>query len=101
MPHNNDDFLTKWESIIDDVNKTDVPLECLKKIVIKLNGGKQRTINLHTLLRQGLALEEIEHLVNRNFAELDNEIKDVDFVVDIKAVAELVQPETDKLLGKL
>ena len=100
MPHN-DDFLTKWESIIDDVNKTDVPLECLKKIVVKLNGGKQRTINIHTLLRQGLALEEIEHLVNRTFAELDNEIKDVDFVVDIKAVAELVQPETDKLLGKI
>jgi hypothetical protein len=101
MSHNNDDFLTKWEHIIDDVSKTDVPLECLKKIVIKLNGGKQRTINLHTLLRQGLALEEIEHLVNRTFGELDSEIKDVDFVVDIKAVAELVQPETDKLLGKL
>ena len=100
MPHN-DNFLSSWENIIDEVSKTDVPLECLKKIVIKINGGKQRTINLHTLLRQGLALEEIEHLVNRTFAELDADIKDVDFVVDIKAVAELVQPETDKLLGKL
>jgi hypothetical protein len=96
-----DDPLDQWELIINEVNKTDVPLECIKKIVIKLTGGKQRTVNLHTLLKQGLALDEIEALVTRTFAELDAEIRDVDFVVDIKSVAALVQPETDKILGKL
>ena len=96
-----DDLLDQWEIIISEVNKTDVPLECIKKIVIKLAEGKQRTINLHTLLKQGLALEEIESLVTRTFNELDSQIRDVDFVVDIKSVAALVQPETDKLLGKL
>ena len=96
-----DDLLDQWELIISEVNKTDVPLECIKKIVIKLTEGKQRTINLHTLLKQGLALEEIESLVTRTFNELDSQIRDVDFVVDIKSVAALVQPETDKLLGKL
>jgi hypothetical protein len=96
-----DDLLDQWELIISEVNKTDVPLECIKKIVIKLTEGKQRTINLHTLLKQGLALEEIEALVTRTFSELDSQIRDVDFVVDIKSVAALVQPETDKLLGKL
>jgi hypothetical protein len=97
----NDDFLDRWEHIIATVNKTDVPLECIKKIVIKLQGGRQRTINLHTLQRQGLDLEEIETMLTRTFTELDHEIRDVDFVVDITAVANLVQPETDKLLGKL
>ena len=96
-----DDPLDQWELIISEVNKTDVPLECIKKIVIKLDGGKQRTINIHTLLKQGLALEDIEQLVTRKFHELDAEIRDVDFVVDIKSVAALVQPETDKILGKL
>jgi len=96
-----DDLLDQWELIISEVNKTDVPLECIKKIVIKLTEGKQRTINLHTLLKQGLALDEIEALVTRTFSELDSQIRDVDFVVDIKSVAALVQPETDKLLGKL
>jgi hypothetical protein len=99
--HLDHDFLDQWEHIIQDVNKTDVPLECIKKVVIKLRGGRQRTINFHTLKRQGLSLEEIEMLVNRTFAELNDEINDVDFVVDISSVAELVQPETDKLLGKL
>jgi hypothetical protein len=96
-----DDYLTQWETIIADVNKTDVPLECIKKIVIKLTGGKQHTINIHTLKKQGMEFEEIERLVSRKFAELDHLIRDVDFIVDIKSVVALVQPETDKLLGKL
>ena len=97
----NDDFLTKWEHIVNDVNKTDVPLECIKKIVIKFKNGRQRTVNLHTLQRQGLDLEEVETLLNRIFSEEHDNIRDVDFVVDITSVANLVQPETDKLLDKL
>ena len=97
----NDDFLAKWEHILADVNKTDVPLECIKKVVIKFKGGRQQTINLHTLQKQGLELEDIEVLLNRTFAEQSDLIRDVDFVVDVGSVAKLVQPETDKLLGKL
>ena len=96
-----DDFISQWELILADVNKTDVPLECIKKVVIKLAGGKQKTINVHTLLKQGLDLEEVESMLTRYFGENDNQIRDVDFVIDIAAVANLVQPETDKLLGKL
>jgi cupin superfamily acireductone dioxygenase involved in methionine salvage len=96
-----DDFLDQWERILADVNKTDVPLECIKKVVIKLSGGRQKTINIHTLRKQGLELEEVETMLTRFFTEHDHEIRDVDFVVDISAVANLVQPETDKLLGKL
>ena len=100
MQHN-DDFISQWELILADVNKTDVPLECIKKVVIKLVGGKQKTINVHTLLKQGLDLEEVETMLTRYFGENDHQIRDVDFVIDVSAVANLVQPETDKLLGKL
>jgi hypothetical protein len=96
-----DRLMEQWERIVAEVNKTDVPLECIKKIVFKLTNGRQRTINIHTLTKQGLNLEDLEQLVNRTFGELDTEIKDVEFIVDIKSVAALVQPETDKLLGKL
>ncbi len=100
MQHN-DEFLSQWEHIISSVSKTDVPLECIKKVVIKLKQGRQKTINVHTLLKQGLELAEIETMLTRYFHEHDHEIRDVDFVVDISSVVELVQPETDKLLGKL
>ncbi len=97
----NDDFLDQWEHIIAGVNKTDVPLECIKKVVIKLEGGRQKTINVHTLQKHGLAMEEVESMLTRYFTEHDHEIRDVDFVVDITSVVNLVQPETDKILGKL
>jgi len=100
MQHH-DDFISQWELILADVNKTDVPLECIKKVVIKLVGGKQKTINVHTLLKQGLDLEEVETMLTRYFGENDHQIRDVDFVIDVSAVANLVQPETDKLLGKI
>ena len=95
------DFLDQWEHILADVVKTDVPLECIKKVVIKLAGSRQKTINVHTLLKQGMELAEVESMLTRFFGEHDHEIRDVDFVVDIASVANIVQPETDKLLGKL
>lgn len=96
-----DEFLDKWELIISEVNKTDIPLECIKKVIIRLDARKQRTINLLTLKKQGLDMDEIESVVTRTLTELGDDVRDVDFVIDITAVAELVQPETDKLLSNL
>lgn len=96
-----DEFLAMWEHIVDEVQKTEIPLECIKKVVIKLHGKKQRTINLQTLRRQGLDSEELETVISRALSELGDQVRDVEFLVDVSAVAELVQPETDKLLNNL
>jgi hypothetical protein len=101
MQQFSDDFLERWEHIIDEVNKTDIPLECIKKIIVKLNGKRQKTINLGTLKKQGLDWEEIEIVVTRILTEFGDEVDNVDFIVDTMAVAEMAQPETDKLLTKL
>ena len=97
----NDDFIKKWEDILNEVNTTEVPLECIKKVVIKFRNKGQKTINLTNLKKQGLVWEEIETVVSRTLNEVSDAIRDVEFVVDIAAVAEIVQPETDKLLEKL
>ena len=96
-----DEFIQQWEHIIEEVNKTEVPLECIKKVVIRLSDRKQKTINLSTLRRQGLDLEEVEIVLTRTLTELGDTVRDVDFVVDVSEVAKLVQPETDKLLKDL
>lgn len=96
-----DEFLRQWEHIIDEVNKTEIPLECIKKVVIKLHGNKQKTVNLSALKKQGLSINEIEVVLTRTLTELGNSVKDMEFVIDVSAVAEIVQPETDKLLKKL
>ena len=96
-----EEFLDKWEHLIEEANKTEVPLECLKKVIVKLRGNKQRTVNVSTLRKQGLDINEIETVLTRTLAEYGDEIRDLEFVVDIVAVAEIVQPETDKLLKDL
>ena len=96
-----DEFIEQWDHIISGVDKTEVPLECINKIVIRLQGGRQKTINLARLKRDGFDLEEIESYLTRNLIELGDLVRDIDFLVDVNAVARLVQPETDKLLKDL
>lgn len=93
-----DGFVEKWEHIIRDVDVTEVPLECLKKVIIRLSGRKQKTINIHLLKRKGFEFDEIELMINRTLCDLDETIEDVEFVVDVEMVAEIVQPATDKML---
>ena len=100
-----DEFIQQWEHIISEVTKTEVPLECIKKVVIKLdgsqNGRRQRTLNLASLRRQGLDLEELEMVLTRTLIDLGDTVRDIDFVVDVTEVAKMIQPETDKLLKDL
>lgn len=95
------DFIKKWEHILQDVEKQKIPIEFIKKLKIKLNGKRQHTINIEKFLEQGLEPEQIEDLVSRKLAELDDDIYTVEFVLNVKSIAETVQPETDRLLNQL
>lgn len=96
------DFLEQWEHIISGIDeKTAIPLECIKKVIIKIEGRRRKTINLQSLKKQGLELDEIELVISRQLAELGNLVQDLEFVLDVNAVAELVQPETNRILSGL
>ncbi len=95
------DFVKQWEHIIDDVDKQKIPVEFIKKLVIKLQGKRQQTINIKKFLDQGLAPEQIEEAVSRKLQEYDDMILSVEFVLNIESIAETVQPETNRLLKKL
>lgn len=95
------EFIQKWEHILEDVEKQKIPIEFIKKLVLKLEGKRQQTINVKRLLSQGLDSEQIEQAVGKKLQELDDEIISVEFVLDVESIAEAVQPETDKLLNKL
>ena len=70
-------------------------------MIIKIEGRRRKTINFQTLKKQGLELDEIELIISRQLAELGDEVQDLEFVLDINAVAELVQPETNRILSGL
>ena len=85
-------------TFIDVLQKID---ENDKKIIVKLSGKKQHTINVQSLMKQGLDPEEIEEVISRKLHELDPLITSFEFVLNVESIAETVQPETDKLLRQL
>lgn len=95
------EFIRQWEHIIDDVDKQKIPVEFISKLIIKLQGKRQQTINIKRLLKQGLDPDQVEEAVSRKLAEYDDFITSVEFVLNIESIAETVQPETDRLLSKL
>lgn len=95
------EFIAKWEHILEDVEKQKIPIQFIKKIVMKLQGKKQQTINISRMLDQGLDPEQIEEAVSRKLLELDDRVHSVEFVLNVQTIADAVQPETDRLLNKL
>ena len=95
------DVIQKWEHIVNEVDKTKVPVEFIKKLVLKLDGRRQRTINIKSLFKQGLQSDEIEMAILRKLEEYDQSMIGIEFILDIEKIAEVVQPETDELLNKL
>jgi hypothetical protein len=95
------EYIRKWEHILEDVEKSKVPVQFIRKIIVRMSGKKQHTINIQALMRQGLDPEEVEEVISRKLHELDPLITSFEFVLNVETIAETVQPETDKLLGKL
>ena len=95
------DFIEKWEHILEDVEKNKIPVEFIKKLVVKLQGKKQQTINIEKFMSQGLDPDQIEEIVSRKLQELDDMVVGVEFILNVQSIADTVQPETDKLLNKL
>jgi Asp-tRNA(Asn)/Glu-tRNA(Gln) amidotransferase B subunit len=93
-----DDFLARWEQIINDVDKDHCPTACVKKVVFKTTDRKQKTINLRQLRKQGIDDDSIETAVSNFITENEDNILSMELVLDVEAVAEIVQPETDRLL---
>jgi len=95
------EFIKKWEHILEYDDKHKIPVEFIKKLIVKLNGKKQHTINIEKFLSQGVEPEQIEDIVSRKLQELDDSIVGVEFILNVQIIADAVQPETDKILGNL
>ena len=96
-----EDFIEKWKHIINNVDKTDIPSDLIESVVIKLTNNTSHEIDMKVLKNRGIHPEDIEVILNETLHELRDEIDTVDFFLDIEAVANTVQPETDKLLNNI
>lgn len=95
------EFISKWEHILEDVEKNKIPVQFIKKLIVKLQGKRQQTINIEKLIEQGLDPDQIEEVVSRKLTELDEHVVSIEFILNVQSIADAVQPETDRYLGKL
>lgn len=91
-------FREQWEQIVNEVDKQHCPVECVKKVVFRTVERKQKTFNFRQLRKHGIDNDSIELAVTNYIIENDGGISSMELVLDVEAVAEIIQPETDKLL---
>lgn len=91
----------KWNRILKNVEKKEVPVTLLDSINVNFIDGTVVSIDIKELLQEGMSPEEIEGMLNEKLRDLDHIIRDVDFFVNIDDVANTVQPITDNFLKNL
>jgi hypothetical protein len=91
----------KWNRIIKEVEKKEVPVNLIDSISVNLIDGTVVDINIKELLIEGMDPEDIEKILNEKLSDLDHIIEDVDFYVSVDDVANTVQPITDNFLKNL
>lgn len=91
----------RWQDIIKDVDKKEVPVDVLQQIIVKLIDGTDLRIDIKQLIDDGNDPGEIEDLLNAKFQDLEEYIENVDYFIDLDRVVNTVQPETDKVLKDL
>jgi hypothetical protein len=91
----------RWQEILKDVKKEEVPIHVLDRLVINLTDGTSIVIEIKNLIDDGIDPEIIEDQISDHLDNLSENVYNVDFFVDVKLVEKTVQPETDKLLSKL
>lgn len=95
------EFVQKWEHILADVEKQKIPIQFIKRIIIKLQGKRQQTINIERFMKQGLIPDQVEEAVSRKLQELDDQIVSIEFDLNVQSIADTVQPVTNDFLSKL
>ncbi|HET8688713.1 MAG TPA: hypothetical protein VFM18_19020 [Methanosarcina sp.] len=91
----------KWERLLREVQKEQVPIDVLRYITVNLKDGTSVDVDIAGMLESGADPAEIEQIINSKLEALDEYIHDVDFHISVDSVARVIQPFTDKLLKDL
>ena len=91
----------KWEKLLKEVNKEQVPIAVIRYITVNLKDGTSVDVNVAEMLEEGGDPAVIERVINEKLIALDDIIQDVDFHISVDSVAKVVQPFTDQLLKDL
>ncbi len=92
---------SQWKNILKEVEKREVPIHVLEKLIVALKDGTQVVVDIKRLLAEGNDPDELELSIKQKLKALDNIITDIDFFISVTAVQKVVQPATDEILKNL
>lgn len=91
----------RWRAILAEVDKQEIPVHVLERLVVHLKDGTDVEVNVKELLAEGNDPLLLEKHINSRLDSLDHIIDNVDFFVDVDSVVKTIQPETDRLLANI
>lgn len=93
-----EDFFERWEHLISSVEISEIPMRFIKEVDIVFENKEHASFNVSFLLNQGYEVEKIEETIETFLEIHDEDIKQVDFHINISALAEEVGEKTNRLL---
>jgi len=91
----------KWKSILEDVEKKEIPVKVMERLTVNLVDGSTFTINIREMLAAGDDPDLVHAALQKKLDEMEEYIEDIDFHINIDAVVNTIQPVTDKILKNL
>ncbi len=92
---------SSWQRIIKEVEKKEIPIHVIERLTVILKDGSVVPINVKELLSAGADPGEVEKELNSKLEKIEAYIENVNYYLDVAAVENTVQPETDRVLSKL
>jgi len=107
MDKDTDEYLDEWEELIDSIDKTDIPLGVVNRIIFISDDleiesdGPANEIDVEALRKIGYTDDLIQEVINQVMNEVQNYDCTLDFILDIDNIVEKVQPITDEYLKRM
>ena len=94
-------FLNKWETIIEGVDITNIPVEYIDHLVVHTKKQHEIVISVLEILEEGIPPEDLEIALEDKMEEFEDDIVSVDYILNVKKISIDIQSTTDKALKNL
>lgn len=95
-----DEFYDRWQYLLEDIDMSEIPMNFVREITVNTANGQTIRFDVSALLDKGLKVEEIEAIIEGFLLENDEDVLNIEFHINIKAVADEVTTKVSKILDK-
>lgn len=99
-PGFSNEFYERWEHLLEDIEMNEVPLKFVREINVNLTDGMVVSFDIKKMISDKLSTREIENTVEEYLVEHDEVVHNIDFLIDIVALADEVTGKVSKILDK-